>query len=109
MKIIMDAWINERIPDFDGMSWKEYCRLVLDARTEFAKYDADARIAVFTSGNPMGIYVKEALDLSDDKVRELVGNLYNTNVTSIIVRNGSMSLSAMNDVSHLTVDQVTQK
>jgi broad specificity phosphatase PhoE len=109
MKIIMDTWINERIPDFDGMSWKEYCRLVLDARSELGKYDTGDRIAIFTSGNPIGIYVKEALDLSDSKTRELVGNLYNTNVTSIILKNGSLSLSGMNDVSHLRDGQITQK
>ena len=109
MKIIMDAWINERIPGFDGMSWNEYCRLVLDARSELEKYDADDRIAIFTSGNPIGIYVKEALGISDARALELVGNLYNTNVTSIILKDGSLLLSGMNDVSHLRDDQVTQK
>jgi broad specificity phosphatase PhoE len=109
MKTIMDAWINERIPGFDGMSWKEYCRLVLDARSELGKYDAGDRIAIFTSGNPIGIYVKEALGISDAKALELVGNLYNTNVTSIILKDGTLSLSGMNDVSHLRDGQVTQK
>jgi broad specificity phosphatase PhoE len=109
MKIIMNAWINEEIPDFDGMSWKEYCRLVLDARSELGKYDTGDRIVIFTSGNPIGIYVKEALGISDAKALELVGNLYNTNVTSIIMKNGFLSLSGMNDVSHLRDGQITQK
>ncbi len=109
MKIIMDAWINERIPGFDGMSWKEYCRLVLDARSELGKHDRGDRIAIFTSGNPIGIYIKEALGISDAKALELVGNLYNTNVTSIILHDGSLSLSGMNDVSHLRDGQITQK
>ncbi|MBW2637178.1 MAG: histidine phosphatase family protein, partial [Deltaproteobacteria bacterium] len=72
---IVNAWINERIPDFDGMSWKEYCRLVLDASSELGKYDRGDRIVIFTSGNPIGIYVKEALGISDAKALELVGNL----------------------------------
>lgn len=109
MKIIMNAWINEKIPDFDGMSWKEYCRLVLDARSELGKYDTEDRIAIFTSGNPIGIYIKEALGISDAKALELVGNLYNTNVTSIIMKDGFLSLSGMNDVSHLRDGQITQK
>lgn len=109
MKIIMNAWINETIPDFDGMSWKEYCRLVLDARSELGKYDTGDRIAIFTSGNPIGIYVKEALGISDAKALELIGNLYNTNVTSIIMNDGFLSLSGMNDVSHLRDGQITQK
>jgi len=109
MKTIMDAWINEGIPDFDGMSWKEYCRRVLDVTSELAKYDRDDRIVIFTSGNPIGIYIKKALNISDAKALELVGNLYNTNVTSIIMNNGSLSLFGMNDVSHLRDDQVTQK
>jgi broad specificity phosphatase PhoE len=109
MKTIMDAWINESIPGFDGMSWKEYCRLVLDARSELGKYDTGDRIVIFTSGNPIGIYLKEALGISDEKALELVGNLYNTNVTSIILKDGFLSLSGMNDVSHLRDGQVTQK
>lgn len=109
MKTIMDAWINESIPGFDGMSWKEYCRLVLDATSELGKYGTGDRIVIFTSGNPMGIYIKEALGISDAKALELVGNLYNTNVTSIILKDGSLSLFGMNDVSHLRDGQVTQK
>lgn len=109
MKILMDAWINERFPGFDGMSWKDYCRQVLDTRRELGNYDEGERIAIFTSGNPIGIYVKEALSLSNDKARELVGNLYNTNVTSMILKDGFLSLSDINDVSHLRDDQITQK
>lgn len=109
MKIVMDTWINNRFPEFDGMTWEDYCRTVLDTKSEFDTYKGDDRIAIFTSGNPIGIYIKATLDLSNAKALEVVGNLYNSNVTSIFLNNGQMALKGLNDVSHLAADQITQK
>jgi broad specificity phosphatase PhoE len=105
---IMDAWIENRYPAPDALTWEDYCQRILDTRLEFNKGGENLRIVVFTSGNPIGIYIKAALDLSNSKTLEINDHLYNTNVTTFILRNDRISLISMNDTSHLTDDQRTR-
>ena len=108
-KTIMDAWINNEFPDLDGVSWNDYNRNVLDTSLKMQQHKRDDRIVVFTSGNPMGIYIKKALNLSDSKTMEIVDFLYNTNVTTFIAKQDSIILVTMNETSHLTDDMKTRR
>ncbi len=108
-KMIMDAWIGEKYPDFEGVTWRDYCSGVLNTLEELRQFERDERIVVFTSGNPMGIFVKDALGLTDDKVMEIVDYLYNTNITSFLIKDDALVLMTMNETPHLSDDQRTRR
>lgn len=58
-------------------------------------------IAVFTSGGPIGIAMKTALELSGTKAMEISWQVLNASVSRFYVGNRGVFLSGFNDVTHL--------
>ncbi|MBN2283365.1 MAG: histidine phosphatase family protein [Deltaproteobacteria bacterium] len=109
MKMVMNAWMEGTCASYGGMSWEEYRSRVLDTHRDLVRCGDGSRVAVFTSGNPIGIYIGKALELTDAKMLQVVHTLFNTNVTSFVLRDSTVTLTTMNDVSHLDKELVTQK
>lgn len=107
--IVMDAWIRRRVPRYRGPSWDDFRARVLAPAQDLSSHGKDARIAVFTSGNPMGVYVREALKLDDAETLAVVRELLNANVTTMEIHGGAITLASLNDVSHLSPEERTKK
>ncbi|MCX5850494.1 MAG: phosphoglycerate mutase family protein [Deltaproteobacteria bacterium] len=107
--ILMDAWVRNIVPRYRGLTWDDFRARVLSPGEDLARHGKDARIAVFTSGNPIGVYVKEALKLNDAETLAIVHDLFNANVTTMEIHGGVITLASLNDVAHLPHDQRTKK
>jgi len=106
---LMKAWISGRFPEIEAISWDDFCSTVLSAQSNLRAFADDEHIAVFTSANPIGVFIKEALSLSNDRALEVMDNIYNTSTSTFVISHGRLSLKHMNVTSHLRADQITRK
>ena len=106
---VMDAWLNNRYPDFPERTWDDFRAQVLASLEPLADCGPDERAAVFTSGNPMAVFVQKALALSDPKTMEVADVLVNCNVTSFEFNGSDLTLTGLNHTAHLNEDQITIK
>jgi hypothetical protein len=61
---------------------------------------------VFTSAMPTAIWTGMALDISDQRVMQLAGVLYNASYTVLRVREEQLQLFMFNAIPHLTVPEL---
>jgi broad specificity phosphatase PhoE len=101
-RAVVRAWIENRFPDYGGESWAAFRARVLSCANDLAAHGAGENVAVFTSATPIAVFVGAALGLSDGKVLELAGVVFNSSVTTLRLRGGEMSLFTFNATPHLT-------
>ncbi len=98
----MIAWITgvERV---DGVeSWAEFRGSVSDSMRFITRAcGRSARIAVFSSGGPIGCAAGLALDLSDEHTLRLSWQVVNASVTRFVFSGERISLSFFNMYAHL--------
>jgi broad specificity phosphatase PhoE len=101
---LMRAWIagNETHPDVE--TWPAVRDRVRAALTAITAPAASRRVAVFTSGGPIGIAVMTALGAPEAKALELNWRLRNASLTSFVFSRGRLSLDTFNHTPHLTAD-----
>ncbi len=109
MHMIMTAWIEERFPDAEALSWDDYRDLVLSTQTDLAHLPHESRIAVFTSGNPIAIYAGRAGDASTGEILGIAHRLLNTAVSHFTLNGTGITLESLNDTPHLGEAYRTQK
>jgi len=59
---VVNAWGEERNA-YEGESWTQFRTRILSAFETLMSHAAGAKIAVFTSATPVGVWVEEALQL----------------------------------------------
>ena len=59
------------------------------------------RVAVFTSGGPIGVAVQTALEVPEQKAGDLNWRIYNNSVTTFTFTAGRVSLDQFNTIPHL--------
>jgi broad specificity phosphatase PhoE len=97
----MRAWMEGRYPCLTE-TWAAFSARVLGRRESLAGYGSGDSVAVFTSACPVGIWVANALGVSDGQIMRLAGVLYNAAVTTLRLRDGGTMLFTFNSVSHLS-------
>ncbi len=98
---IFKAWAEKRYHDF-GYAWEEYETAVLSTLDLFrASREKDVCMAAFTSGTPIGLYIKTALELSLDVMLRVMMYLYHTNVSNFIIKKNTFFLESFNVTAHL--------
>jgi broad specificity phosphatase PhoE len=102
---IVEAWISERFP-YRGELWTQFCDRVTSCVNKLRALPRNANILVFTSATPTGILVGRALDVSDRRVRQLAGVLYNSSYTTLRVNGDHLQLFQFNAVPHLGVPEL---
>lgn len=106
---LMKAWMSGRFPEIEAISWDDFCITVLGAQSNLRAFADDAHVAVFTSANPIGVFIKEALSLSNTRALDVMDNIYNTSISTFALSHDGLSLKNMNVTTHLRADQVTRK
>ncbi len=104
---VVRAWMENRYPDYQGESWASFRRRIQSRASALAVEEDGGNTAVFTSATPIAISVGAALDLSDEKLRGILGVLYNAGVTVMRPWRGELRLFTFNSVSHLPAELCT--
>lgn len=107
---VLTHWIPAaEVPDPITETWTAFCQRVVDALAEMVDQCADtpdAVVAAVSSGGPISVAVRHALQLSDAATFHVNWRIYNASVTELRLRRGAdgsvqASLIGFNDVSHL--------
>jgi len=97
---IVEAWITQRFP-YSGELWDQFCARVNSCVTRLGTMPRNTNVLVFTSATPTGILTGRALDVSDKRVRQLAGVLYNSSYTTLRINGDQLQLFQFNAVPHL--------
>ena len=98
---VIRAWMENRYPDYEGETWTSFRTRIQACDETFCNHEAEQTIAVFTSATPVAILSGAALGLTDDRLANILGVIYNTSVTMMKHRRGELRLFTFNSVSHL--------
>ena len=107
----MTAWVSGA-HDVAGLSlptWQAFSGTVRDALARTRVAQSGARVAVFTSGGPVGIAVQTALDAPEQAAAAVNWRVHNASVTQFTYSGPRLSLDSFNVVSHLSADQLTYR
>jgi broad specificity phosphatase PhoE len=101
-RAVIEAWMQNRYPDYDGESWPDFRARVQSNLDRLAKHDSNDNIMIHTSATPIAIWVGTALGLPHEKILRLMAVLYNSSLTTIKIREEELLLLNFNMTPHLT-------
>jgi broad specificity phosphatase PhoE len=102
---IVDAWISGTL-SYGGETWKQFQERVRACLSKVERLPPRANVLVSTSATPTGVLTGLALGLSDARVRQLAGVLYNSSYTTLRLRDERLQLFQFNAVPHLTIPEL---
>jgi broad specificity phosphatase PhoE len=102
---IVEAWIAGRFP-YGGETWNQFRERVAGCRVTLSAAPRHANILAFTSATPTAILTGLALDITDERVRQLAGVLYNASYTVLLQRDERLQLFQYNAVPHLSTPEL---
>src|ERR1700730_3921835 len=86
---VIRAWMENRYSEYEGESWTSFRSRITTCSTGLcSNHDSEGAIAVFTSATPIAIIAGAALGLSDQKLLNILGVIYNTSVSVVRARGG---------------------
>lgn len=97
---VMRAWVEGRY-DVNCESWNGFRQRVQSCEERLCGPGDGVPIAIFTSATPAAIWVSRILNLDSARTLQLAGALYNTAITVLTRKNGSLSLLSFNAIPHL--------
>lgn len=107
-KVMID-WAEGKRVHPDEPTWQSVIERVTGGiRTLIEHYSHLKSIAVFTSGGPIGIAIKAALELSATKAMEISWQVLNASVSRFYLGNRGIFLGGFNDVAHLLVQKAPE-
>jgi broad specificity phosphatase PhoE len=102
---VMNRWTRGEYKASDIPRWDDFTRrVVLGVEKIAARHGSRKRWAVFTSGGPISVAVRSALDLSDRMTLEISWQLMNASITRIKYNSQGIMLAGFNEVSHLDLE-----
>lgn len=109
LEAVMARWLAGDHPDAPGLpSWRGFSDGVRSALAGIMRdAGSGSRVAVFTSGGPIGISVQTALAAPEIKALDLNWRVHNGSVTEFTFSGDRISLDAFNLVSHLPPEMLT--
>ena len=102
---VMNRWTKGEYKASGIPRWDDFTRRIVRGIEKIAaRHGAQKRLAVFTSGGPISIAVKSALDLSDRMTLEVSWQLLNASITRLKYNSKGIMLAGFNEVSHLELE-----
>ncbi len=98
---VVNAWAEGRYP-YEGESWNEFRSRILSVLETLVSHAAGAKVAVFTSASPVGVWVGEALQLDARNTFRLAGVTFNSGITTLRVHSEDVRLFTFNSIPHLS-------
>ncbi len=102
---MVDAWISGKLP-YSGETWEEFQERIFDCLDKIEHLPPRANVLVATSATPTGVLTGLALGLTDKRMRELAGVLYNSSYTTLRLRDGRLQMFQFNAVPHLPTPEL---
>lgn len=100
---VIRAWMENRYPDRENESWSSFrARISGCAERLASNKNGEKAIAIFTSATPIAIMAGASLGLTDDKLRSVLGVIYNTSMSMMRARSGELRLFTFNATPHLS-------
>ncbi len=102
LEAVVKYWIAGEY-EADGFeSWVEFRDRVRGALDQILSIEGRGRrVAVFTSGGPIGVAVQTALEAPEQKAGELNWRIHNSSVTVFAFTAGRFTLDQFNSIAHL--------
>jgi len=103
----VNQWLAGVFDDHPAVEpWPAFCRRVTEGVGQLiARHGRGKRLAVFTSGGPIMVVVREALGLSGPKTVEIGWQIMNASLTSIRYTDDRLILTAFNTTTHLLIEK----
>lgn len=102
LEAVMKHWVEGEIEAGGYETWREFSgrvrgglRAITDGR------DGGKRIALFTSGGPIGVAVQTVMGAPDQRALEINWRVRNGSLTEIVFGAGRRTLDAFNTITHL--------
>ena len=102
---MVDAWISGTLV-YSGETWSQFQERVRNSLQKIEHLPPRANVLVSTSATPTAVLTGLALGLTDTRVRQLAGVLYNSSYTTLRWRDGRLELFQFNAVPHLATHEL---
>jgi broad specificity phosphatase PhoE len=102
LEAVMDKWVHMEYESEEVTTWEEFSGGLRDAlQTIMARNQASGRrVAVFTSGGPVGVSVQTALDAPQIQAAKLNWRVRNGSVTEFTFSGDRIALDMFNGTPH---------
>jgi broad specificity phosphatase PhoE len=102
----VDQWMAGAYDGEAGVEpWARFCQRVNAAVDQImAEQGGGKRLAVFTSGGPISVVMKNVLGLSNQKTAEISWQIQNASLTCLKYNPRKLSLTVFNNTSHLMIE-----
>jgi broad specificity phosphatase PhoE len=99
---VIGKWVDGTIPSNSVEPWRDFSARVNSGLKQFLGAGAQSeRVAIFTSGGPIGLAVQRALDLSAQNALRISWMARNSSFTEFLYSSDRFTLSSFNSVPHL--------
>jgi broad specificity phosphatase PhoE len=98
---LMTIWLEGIIHLSDVESWLSFNARVERGLKKIIQGGGSRRVAVFTSGGPIGVAVQIAVDAAEKSALELNWRVRNCSITELLFNRDKLSLDWFNSTPHL--------
>jgi broad specificity phosphatase PhoE len=99
---VIGKWVNGEIPSNSVEPWRDFASRVNAGLTQFLGGGAQSeRVALFTSGGPIGLAVQRGLDLSAQNALRVSWMAQNCSFSEFLFSADRFTMSSFNSVPHL--------
>jgi broad specificity phosphatase PhoE len=99
---VISRWVDGLIPSNSVEPWRDFAARVNRGLTTFLGNGAQSeRVAIFTSGGPIGLAVQRALDLSPQNALRVSWMAQNCSFSEFLYSSDKFTMSSFNSVPHL--------
>ena len=99
---VIGKWVDGKIPSNSVEPWRDFALRVNAGLTKFLGGGAkNERIAIFTSGGPIGLAVQRALDLTAQNALRVSWMAQNCSFSEFLYSKDRFTMSSFNSVPHL--------
>ena len=100
---IIESWIQDSSalhdPRFE--SWGEFSHRTLTAVTEITQSSSDDTIFAYSSGGAISAIIAQLNGLTPTEIADLIWQMKNTSVTTLVAQNKTLELVQHNNIDHL--------
>jgi broad specificity phosphatase PhoE len=100
-EVVMAQWVRDEIKVPDVEAFSTFDQRVREAREAITSDPASRRVAVFTSGGPIGACVQAVMRAPSLVAMEINWRVRNTSITELLYSRDRISLDVFNAVPHL--------
>lgn len=101
-EVVIGKWVAGEVQVEGIESWPEFCeRVQRGLLLVCSNHARGERVAVFSSGGPIGVSLQRALDLSDENALKVAWMARNCSITEFLFSRDRFTLSSFNELPHI--------